>query len=94
MPAKRETVWMNAARGAIREFTEHFEEMDRGLLEKGGIYREKISLYKKRANLPNGVPLIACLILCKFPLKVSDPETGRTWVLHFEEEEVQLNLPL
>jgi hypothetical protein len=85
---------MEAAREGLYRFTRYLVEADRGLLEEGGIYREKIARYKKKGNLPNSVPLIACLILCKFPLKVNDPNTGKTWVLRFEEVDPQLDLPL
>ncbi len=85
---------MKAAREGLDQIMESLSVMDRKTLEKAGIYKEKLSIYRKRGNLPNSVNLIACLVLFRIPLRVLDPDTGDTWVLQFENEESQMTLPL
>ena len=94
MGHKRETIWMTAVRKSLDEMMSKMKIMDRAMLAKAGIYREKISIYQTRGNIPNSVNLIACLILFRLPLRVLDPETGDAWVLQFSVESTQLPLPL
>ena len=90
---RRQTPWMKAVRDGLDLVMNSLGQMDKQALAKAGIYKEKLTIYKKRGNLPNSVNLVACLLLLRIPLKVSDPETGDTWVLHFSIEEGQLVLP-
>jgi len=85
---------MKTVRKGLDGIMASMKEMDRPTLEKAGIYREKISIYQRRGNLPNSVNLIAYLILFRLPLKVVDPETGETLVLQFSVESAQIPLPL
>lgn len=85
---------MAAARMCIQSFAKGLGDNDRHLLEKAGIYREKLSIYRRGHHLPNSVSLIACLVLLRSSLELIDPETGTTLVLTVQVRERQMRLPL
>lgn len=85
---------LKSVRQGLTALTEVLTTLDRNRLEKAGIYREKLSMYRKGRHLPSSVNLIACLVLFELPIEVTDPETGRTWILKFSQRDTQLTLPL
>lgn len=90
-----DTPWMRAVRKSLGELFENDATwVDKELLKKAGLYREKLSLYRNGHNLPHCVNLVVALIVLKIPLRVVDPETGKVWVLTFDAIDPQMNLPL
>jgi hypothetical protein len=89
-----ETPWVLAARFALAHFIQTLATIDRDRLRKAGLYREKIAGYLKNGHVPHSENVLALLIICETRLRVLDPETGKTWVLRFEEEQTQLSLAL
>lgn len=96
MPLARrmDTDWAKAVKEGLRPVLATLAESEKALLDKAGLYREKISMYQKGKHFPHAANLFAALILLKLPVEIVDPETGQRFVLKFEEADDQLELPL
>ena len=96
MKTRAEMPLESAFRHSLSAFMRILLLTDSRELRKAGIYAQKMTRYRRGANLPNSVCLIAALFLLKYPLEVTDPATGKTWVLrwHRVRRKPQLPLPL